>query len=129
MGSQHMSRQAYAGKVGTSGFGTLASSPLQISTVDLATELTNMIQAWSAYEANSKVFQTGAFDPCSRPILAARFAAHGNAKDSLSFNTRPSEMPFVSLPILVMGPGRGYGLHQYKVSPGRGLLIAGGGPG
>jgi len=30
------------------------------STVDLATELTEMIQAQSAYEANSKVFQTGA---------------------------------------------------------------------
>ena len=30
------------------------------STVDLATELTDMIQAQSAYEANSKVFQTGA---------------------------------------------------------------------
>ena len=30
------------------------------STVDLATELTNMVQAQSSYEANSKVFQTGA---------------------------------------------------------------------
>ena len=36
------------------------SSSLESSTVDLATELTNMIQAQSAYEANSKVFQTGA---------------------------------------------------------------------
>ena len=33
---------------------------LESSTVDLATELTDMIQAQSAYEANSKVFQTGA---------------------------------------------------------------------
>ena len=36
------------------------SSSLESSTVDLATELTKMIQAQSAYEANSKVFQTGA---------------------------------------------------------------------
>ena len=36
------------------------SSSLESSTVDLATELTDMIQAQSAYEANSKVFQTGA---------------------------------------------------------------------
>ena len=35
-------------------------SSLESSTVDLATELTDMIQAQSAYEANSKVFQTGA---------------------------------------------------------------------
>ncbi len=39
-----------------------SSTPLRSksSTVDLATELTAMIQAQSAYEANSKVFQTGA---------------------------------------------------------------------
>ena len=36
------------------------SSSLEDSTVDLATELTDMIQAQSAYQANSKVFQTGA---------------------------------------------------------------------
>jgi len=41
------------------GLGTIESSSLESSTVDLATELTNMIQAQSAYEANSKVFQTG----------------------------------------------------------------------
>ena len=41
-------------------FGTIQSSSLESSTVDLATELTDMIQAQSAYEANSKVFQTGA---------------------------------------------------------------------
>ena len=42
------------------GLGTIVSSSLENSTVDLATELTDMIQAQSAYEANSKVFQTGA---------------------------------------------------------------------
>ena len=35
------------------------SSSLESSTVDLATELTEMVQAQSSYEANSKVFQTG----------------------------------------------------------------------
>ena len=48
------------GTAGQAGLGTIASSSLESSTVDLATELTNMIQAQSAYEANSKVFQTGA---------------------------------------------------------------------
>ena len=43
----------------TGGLGTINSSSLESSTVDLATELTNMIQAQSSYEANSKVFQTG----------------------------------------------------------------------
>jgi flagellar hook protein FlgE len=50
----------YAGTAGGAGFGSIESSSLESSTVDLATELTNMIQAQSAYEANSKVFQTGA---------------------------------------------------------------------
>ena len=50
----------YVGTAGSAGFGTIASSSLEDSTVDLATELTDMIQAQSAYEANSKVFQTGA---------------------------------------------------------------------
>ena len=48
------------GTAGTGGLGTIASSSLENSTVDLATELTDMIQAQSAYQANSKVFQTGA---------------------------------------------------------------------
>jgi flagellar hook protein FlgE len=48
------------GTAGTGGLGTVASSSLEDSTVDLATELTNMIQAQSAYQANSKVFQSGA---------------------------------------------------------------------
>jgi flagellar hook protein FlgE len=45
---------------GTGGLGTIVSSSLENSTVDLATELTQMIEAQSAYQANSKVFQTGA---------------------------------------------------------------------
>lgn len=48
------------GIAGTAGLGTINSSALEASTVDLATELTNMVQAQSSYEANSKVFQTGA---------------------------------------------------------------------
>ena len=48
------------GTAGTGGLGTVVSSSLENSTVDLATELTNMIEAQSAYQANSKVFQTGA---------------------------------------------------------------------
>lgn len=47
------------GAPATNGLGKLTSSSLESSTVDLATELTEMIQAQSAYEANSKVFQTG----------------------------------------------------------------------
>jgi flagellar hook protein FlgE len=50
----------YLGTAGGGGFGNIESSSLESSTVDLATELTDMIQAQSAYEANSKVFQTGA---------------------------------------------------------------------
>lgn len=50
----------YLGTAGGSSFGTIDSSSLESSTVDLATELTNMIEAQSAYQANSKVFQTGA---------------------------------------------------------------------
>ena len=48
------------GTAGTGGLGTIVSSSLENSTVDLATELTQMIEAQSAYQANSKVFQTGA---------------------------------------------------------------------
>jgi flagellar hook protein FlgE len=50
----------YLGSAGAGSFGSIDSSSLENSTVDLATELTDMIQAQSAYEANSKVFQTGA---------------------------------------------------------------------
>jgi flagellar hook protein FlgE len=54
------SGQLQVGTAGTAGFGSIQSSSLEDSTVDLATELTQMIQAQSSYEANSKVFQTGA---------------------------------------------------------------------
>ena len=45
---------------GSGGMGSLVSSSLEDSTVDLATELTQMIQAQSSYQANSKAFQAGA---------------------------------------------------------------------
>jgi flagellar hook protein FlgE len=48
------------GLPGSGGLGTINASSLEGSTVDLATELTNMVQAQSSYEANSKVFQAGA---------------------------------------------------------------------
>ena len=41
----------------TNGTGTIQSDTLEQSTVDLATELTNMISAQRSYEANSKVLQ------------------------------------------------------------------------
>ena len=44
---------------GESSFGTMVSGALEQSTVDLATELTTMIEAERNYTANSKVFQTG----------------------------------------------------------------------
>ena len=40
-------------------FGYIQSSALEESNVDLASELTNMIEAQKSYTANSKVFQTG----------------------------------------------------------------------
>jgi len=45
---------------GENKFGTLISGALEQSTVDLASELTTMIEAERNYTANSKVFQTGA---------------------------------------------------------------------
>jgi flagellar hook protein FlgE len=48
------------GFAGSGGFGTLVSSALEQSTVDLASELTTMIESERSYTANSKVFQTGA---------------------------------------------------------------------
>jgi flagellar hook protein FlgE len=45
---------------GQSGFGSMVSGALEQSTVDLASELTTMIEAERNYTANSKVFQTGA---------------------------------------------------------------------
>jgi flagellar hook protein FlgE len=47
------------GTAGSGGLGTIQSSELESSTVDLATQLTNMVVAQNAYGANSKVFQTG----------------------------------------------------------------------
>lgn len=44
----------------TDGFGSMVSGAVEKSTVDLATELTIMIEAEKNYTANSKVFQTGA---------------------------------------------------------------------
>lgn len=43
----------------TGGLGSVVSNALEQSTVDLATELTTMIDAQRGYSANSKVFQTG----------------------------------------------------------------------
>ena len=44
----------------TANFGSVLSNTVEQSTVDLATELTSMIDAQRGYSANSKVFQTGA---------------------------------------------------------------------
>jgi flagellar hook protein FlgE len=41
------------------GFGSVNSGALESSNVDIADELTNMIEAQRSYTANSKVFQTG----------------------------------------------------------------------
>lgn len=43
----------------SAGVGSINAGELESSTVDLATELTNMIQTQRAYEANSKVLQAG----------------------------------------------------------------------
>jgi flagellar hook protein FlgE len=45
------------GVAGLGGLGTIQSSKLESSTVDLASELTDMIVAQRAYESNTKVFQ------------------------------------------------------------------------
>jgi flagellar hook protein FlgE len=45
---------------GRSGLGTIKSEALEASNVDLAAELTSMIESQRGYTANSKVFQTGA---------------------------------------------------------------------
>lgn len=45
---------------GEAGLGTISAGALEQSTVDLASELTTMIEAQNSYTANSKVFQTGA---------------------------------------------------------------------
>lgn len=48
------------GDATTGGLGKIASNALEGSTVDLATELTTMIEAQRGYTANSKVLQTSA---------------------------------------------------------------------
>ncbi len=48
------------GAAQSSGFGTVMSSSLEQSTVDLGAELTNMIATQRAYTANTKVFQAAA---------------------------------------------------------------------
>lgn len=48
------------GFAGEGGLGDIASGALEQSTVDLASELTAMIESQRNYTANSKVFQTGA---------------------------------------------------------------------
>lgn len=47
------------GYSGTSGYGDILSGALEDSNVDIAQELTSMIEAQRNYTANSKVFQTG----------------------------------------------------------------------
>ena len=43
----------------TNGFGDIVSNAVETSNVDLASELTSMIESQRSYSANSKVFQTG----------------------------------------------------------------------
>ncbi len=47
------------GTPGKNGFGSIISSATEQSNVDLANELTDMIESQRSYSANSKVFQTG----------------------------------------------------------------------
>ncbi len=47
------------GFAGSTNFGTIVSGALESSNVDIAEELTNMIESQRSYTANSKVFQTG----------------------------------------------------------------------
>jgi flagellar hook protein FlgE len=55
-----LSGQVSVGTAGTGQLGTINSSELEESTVDIATELTNMIVAQRAYQANSQMFKCGA---------------------------------------------------------------------
>lgn len=48
------------GFAGSGDFGTITSKALENSNVDIAEELTSMIESQRSYTANSKVFQTGA---------------------------------------------------------------------
>jgi flagellar hook protein FlgE len=56
----HSSGDVEVGFADTANFGSVLSSTLEQSTVDLANELTTMIDSQRGYSANSKVFQTGA---------------------------------------------------------------------
>jgi flagellar hook protein FlgE len=47
------------GYAGTNGYGSILSGALEDSNVDIAEELTSMIESQRNYTANSKVFQTG----------------------------------------------------------------------
>lgn len=53
------SGEVMMGFPGESGLGALVHGALEQSTVDLASELTSMIESQRSYTANSKVFQTG----------------------------------------------------------------------
>lgn len=55
-----LSGQASVGTAGTGQLGVIKSSELEESTVDIATELTNMIVAQRNYQANSQMFKCGA---------------------------------------------------------------------
>jgi flagellar hook protein FlgE len=55
-----LSGPASVGVAGTGNLGLVRSSTLEESTVDVATELTHMIVAQRNYQANSKMFSTGA---------------------------------------------------------------------
>ncbi len=55
-----LSGQPSVGTAGTGQLGTIQSSELEESTVDIATELTNMIVAQRGYQANSQMFKCGA---------------------------------------------------------------------
>ncbi len=53
------SGQAQVGTAGAAGLGSIQSGSLENSTVDLASQLTVMIEAQNNYQADLKVFQTG----------------------------------------------------------------------
>jgi flagellar hook protein FlgE len=57
--TNEQSGNVVVGAANTGGFGSINSDTLETSTVDLATQLTNMVVAQNSYDANSKVFQTG----------------------------------------------------------------------
>jgi flagellar hook protein FlgE len=58
--SSYKSGPIQVGFPGEAGYGDLVSSALESSNVDVADELTTMIESQRTYTANSKVFQTGA---------------------------------------------------------------------